>query len=181
MQKEGLSADYDVEARRQWIEDLKSAAISLGQVKDATTVGEDFLYSMHRPIFHAAAWGDASLPQHLDFYFGRDGFNDPRAEHISRARKAVLANATGSSPWISLLDFAYRKDDRKILSEFDEFVSKVKPANREIRRAIIEVGHRLGRDRETLEHQLAAARLPDEMPNTEVHMSYTTQILIPFG
>jgi hypothetical protein len=171
------STTNHAQGRERWFNLLRDIAVSLANVADNAALGTDFLYSLHRPTFHASASGDhAQTRKFLDYYFGRV---ESRAieGHIDSARASILRDRTGSSPWMFLLDVATQPDPDIAFDLFHKFLGGgYTPAGRALKRATVEVGYNLGLHREALEERLKADRTLMDLPETSIHMVYINEV-----
>ena len=165
------------EARFRWIETIREVMYLVDGGDKMELFTTDFLFSLHRPIFHAATYGGPGETRELlDYYFGRSRPSSRRETQIDRARTKLQAEMPGSSPWMFLLDVAYDQDFGRAKIKFTKLLMLAKDQNRYVKKAIVSRGMHLGFDESYLMDALGTDKAGLHLPSDPFHKIYLNQV-----
>ena len=162
--------------RHRYFEELLDKTLRvLAMHPDDNRVAEDFLYSLHRLTFHAAAdMDDEQMNHFLDVYFYRNG-TEGHHPLIQDARAMIARTMRGSTPWMYMLDVA-RGEKRFRHETFAALKANSVKTNNHYSRAIVDIGVQLGHSRTQLMADLHAIQSAQEIAPMSIHQVYTAEV-----
>lgn len=159
--------------RKDWFGKLKDTMYLLPEKNRNLTT--DFLYSLHRPTFHASATGDHKQARFmLDYYFGRSKIDNSNERAIDESRKLIATDVSGSSPWMFMLDMVYNAQNLE--QRFEFLVNRSLNQSLHVKKSLIEMARMLKYDDVAVAKKLGVTVARRELSRIGMHESYIDTI-----
>jgi hypothetical protein len=162
--------------RQRWFDLLKEVMRSVEAGTEISSYAEDFLYSLHRPAFHAAACCDHDMARSIiEYYFHGTNQSDDVESQIDVVRKEFADRLPGSSAWMFLLASTYEDKPLRARAMVERLATLSARQTPQFKKALVHNGARLGIPRRHLLDALKTTSAKIEAFPTTIHRVYMAQ------